>query len=407
MLKNRKTNRDESKKAARNGVMFEALEDRLMMAVTQATALTTINGPATGARAGISMSSVSNNSLVGAYMAANGTTANAGKVIMYSGTTSTILKTFAAPTATANGYFGASVAGTTDGFVIIGETGSNGNAGRVYFYNASSGSLVCTINNPTPASGDSFGCSVAQVGNNILVGAKGDDNNSLTDSGAAYLFNRSGTLLATYINPTKAASTYFGNAVTCAANNPIVAAFYNNTGATRSGQVYEFDATKTGTVTTAKFTFKATTSVADDHFGISVSGNGTNLLIGADGRDNGSVLNTGAAFLFNASTGAAIRTIANPANVANDNFGNSVALSSTKILVGAQGNDTYAANSGAAFLFDVGTGTLTHTFYNPKKGASDNFGSSVSFLGTNVVIGAQGADMVGTDSGAAYVFKPQ
>ena len=48
--------------------------------------------------------------------------------------------------------------------------------------------LAQTFNNPTPASSDFFGDSVAISGNNALIGASGDDTDG-DNAGSAYLFD--------------------------------------------------------------------------------------------------------------------------------------------------------------------------------------------------------------------------
>ncbi len=99
---------------------------------------------------------------------------------------------------------------------------------------------------------------------------------------------------------------------------------------------------------------------------------------------------------------------------ANDNFGNSVAISGNTVVVGAW-DAKVGANSaqGAAYVFvESGSGwaNMTQTAKLTASGgaASDNFGVSVSIDGNTVVVGASGAK-VGSNSaqGAAYVFvKP-
>ena len=57
-----------------------------------------------------------------------------------------------------------------------------------------SGTLLQTINNPTPAYGDNFGQSVAAIGNDrVIVGANGGEE--------VYLFGLDGALLTTFTNP--------------------------------------------------------------------------------------------------------------------------------------------------------------------------------------------------------------
>ena len=110
------------------------------------------------------------------------------------------------------------------------------------------GAPLQTYLNPTPAAGDNFGCSVAAVGNNALIGARYDDTGA-TDSGAAYLFDGStGVRLRTFLNPTPAASDYFGSSVAAVGNNVLIGAYGDDTGASNAGAAYLFDGS-TGTPT--------------------------------------------------------------------------------------------------------------------------------------------------------------
>ena len=79
-----------------------------------------------------------------------------------------------------------------------------------------------------------------------------------------------------------------------------------------------------------------------------------------------------------------LRTFQKPTPVANDNFGYSVAAVGSNVLVGASRDDTGASNAGAAYLFDSSTGALLRTFLNPTPAASDYFGCSVAAVGSNV-----------------------
>ncbi len=77
-----------------------------------------------------------------------------------------------------------------------------------------------TFNNPTPESGDIFGNSVSISGNNVLVGALNDDTGA-TD-GSAYLFDATtGGLLKTFNNPAPDSGNVdqFGFSVSISGNN--------------------------------------------------------------------------------------------------------------------------------------------------------------------------------------------
>jgi hypothetical protein len=150
--------------------------------------------------------------------------------------------------------------------------------------------------------------------------------------------------------------------------------------------------------------FAKPTPVASDYFGYSVAAVGQNVLIGAYGDDTGAS-DSGAAYLFDGMTGALLRTFANPSPAASDYFGYSVAAVGQNVLIGAFGDDTGATNAGAAYLFDGTTGALLRTFLNPNPAASDYFGRSVAGFGQNILIGAPNDDTSATDAGTVYLFN--
>jgi hypothetical protein len=101
------------------------------------------------------------------------------------------------------------------------------------------GTLLTTITNPTPAVDDSFGVSVASVGNDrLLIGAYSDDVGT-DDAGAAYLFSADGTLLMTITNPTPAASDFFGVSVASVGNDRLLIGA-SHAGGANSGAVHLF-----------------------------------------------------------------------------------------------------------------------------------------------------------------------
>ena len=108
-----------------------------------------------------------------------------------------------------------------------------------------------------------------------------------------------------------------------------------------------------------------------------------------------------------------IQTYNNPnaySTSANDYFGFSVATDGNYAVVGAYNEDDAGGiDSGKAYIFDATTGSLLHTLHNPNAygtSADDNFGISVAISGNRVVVGADGEDDAGgTNSGKAYVYQ--
>ena len=313
-----------------------------------------------------------------------------------------LLLTFQNPTPASGDWFGWSVAGVGNNVLvsaIYDDTGGT-NAGAAYLLNGSTGALLRTFQKPTPAAGDYFGWSVAAVESNVLVGACNDDTGA-TNAGAVYLFEGStGALLRTFQKAVPVANDLFGRSVAAVGNNVLVGAPNDDTGAGDTGAAYLFN----GSTGALLRTFQNPTPADSDYFGRSVADVGSNVLVGADGDDTGAS-NAGAAYLFNGSTGALLRTFQNPTPAVNDYFGTSVAAVGNNVLVGAPNDDTGAANAGAAYLFDGSTGALRWTFQNPTPAADDYFGESVAAVGRNVLVGARGDDTGKLNSGSAYLFQ--
>jgi hypothetical protein len=234
---------------------------------TNRTLLTTFTNPtpASGDRFGVAVAAVGvDQVLIGADRDDAGTN-DAGVAYLFH-VNGALLATFTNPTPGSNDAFGSAVTGAGSGEVLIGAPGDNsgGNAGgAAYLFNAS-GTLLKTLSNPTPASGDQFGIAVAAVdANHMLIGAASDDSDA-TDAGAAYLFSTDGTLQWTYRNPAPANGDRFGNAVTAVGSGQVlIGALQDDAGATDSGAAHLFalesfapglvaDTVKPGSVTTSR-----------------------------------------------------------------------------------------------------------------------------------------------------------
>ena len=100
-----------------------------------------------------------------------------------------------------------------------------------------------------------------------------------------------------------------------------------------------------------------------------------------------------------------MQTFENPTPATEDRFGISVAAIGGNVLIGANGDDTGATNTGAAYLFNGSTGELLGTILNPEPDAYDRFGYSVAFAGNDILVGAFGDGASGVSAGTAYLFQ--
>ena len=115
-----------------------------------------------------------------------------------------------------------------------------------------------------------------------------------------------------------------------------------------------------------------------------MAGVGGNILVGAH-QDDPAGDGSRPAYLFDGVTGALLLTIPNPAPVADDSFGSTVAGVGGNILVAAYADDPGGVtDAGSAYLFDGATGALLPDHSQPHPATSESFGSTVAGFGGNI-----------------------
>ncbi len=263
---------------------------------------------------------------------------------------------------------------------------------------ATSATQAATLTASDGATSDRFGSSVSPSGSNGLVGAYRDDDKG-SDSGSAYVFRSLNTATGIVTESAKliasdgAASDGFGYSVSLSGSIGLVGAI----SADFRGAAYVFRNlnTATGTVTeNAKLTAPDEGQFVES-FGCSVSLSGSIGLVGASLRH----LN-GAAYIFrnlDTTTGTVTQNAELIASdgAKHDGFGDSVSLSGSIGLVGAQYGDDKGSDSGSAYVFrnlNTATGSVTEDvkLIASDGAANDQFGNSVSLDGDNFLIGAYG-----------------
>lgn len=222
-------------------------------------------------------------------------------------------------------------------------------------------------------------------------------NNSGTGSGSSPVVF-SGTLLYTLDNPSAygtSAGDNFGTSVVASGDWVIVGAPHEDeAGASSSGAAYIFDAT-TGNLVHTLTNPNAYGTAYDDRFGTSVAISGDRAIVGASNEDEDSRGNAGKAYVFDVTTGALLHTLDNPnaySTSTGDEFGYQVDISGDLAVVGAfLEDDVSGGSSGKVYVFNVTTGALLYTLDNPTPygtGAGDQFGFSISLSGNYLVVGA-------------------
>jgi hypothetical protein len=306
----------------------------------------------------------------------------------------------------ADNYFGVHVALSGD-TLAVGASGENGvgaaqassGAAYVFVRSGATWQQQAYLKASNVDASDFFGTAVALSGDTLAVAATGEDSaaqgvggaqadNSLTGSGAVYVFRRSG-------------ATWQQEAYVKA----------SNTGAGDS--------------------FGASVALAGDVLAVGATGEGSAATgIDGDQADN-SLRGPGAAYVFRRiGLGWQQEAYVKASNTgADDFFGWSVALSGDTLVVGSlsefsaatgvngdQTDDTTVA-AGAVYVFRF-TGAWRQDIYikASNTGSFDRFGSSVALSGDTIVVGAYEEDSAATGiggdqaddtalgSGAVYIF---
>jgi hypothetical protein len=251
--------------------------------------------------------------------------------------------------------------------------------GTAYIYNATTGALIRTLNNPNPVgtiNNDSFGISVDIAGNYAVVGAHQEDGPNSSFKGRAYLFNVStGALIESQTNLNNVNDYYFGLSVATDGANFAV-------GQNVDGfRIYPI---------TDSWSYNIPAPQTNDRF-YTVDIQGSNLVVGVR-RLTVNFTDTYAVYHYSFSNGSStlVRTLNNPNpffTQQDDYFGNALSVFGNNVLVGAYGEETSGlGNVGKAYLFSLTTGNLVHTFNNPSPNDFDQFGKSVALNNRYAII---------------------
>lgn len=258
---------------------------------------------------------------------------------------------------------------------------------------------------------DQFGYSVAIDGRTVLVGAHNTDAENIQDSGAAYVYTLGDTgwqqqakLVA---EPAYAGDTLGGN-VALRNNMAMLGAIRRDDRGEDSGAVFFFE--RKNHSWSQKQILTAIDANAGDAFGQSIALSTKYLVIGAPHSD-APHKDSGSAYVFirdNNTWRFQTKLMAND-GAAGDLFGISVAINGNTILVGADLNDEQAENAGAVYVYVFdGKQWIHQAKLVAKDGANtDIFGVRMALYGDTALISARRDDIdgVGVDAGSAYLFE--
>jgi len=262
--------------------------------------------------------------------------------------------------------------------------------------------------------GDRFGGAVDTCGNDVIIGAEGEDGAG-TDRGAAYLFSRhtGGADSWGQMKKLTASDAGDGDAFGCATaldgDTAVVGAYREGEAGPLAGAAYIFSRHQGGPDNWGEVCKLTGSDIDDDdYFGRSVAVSGDIVVVGAPLRTV-TLMGDGAAYVFYRDQGGAdnwgqvaVLHAGDPDNWRA--FGSTVAVSGDLILIGAPGGE------GAAYIFHRNQGGADNWGQVKKLTAldgeaTDNFGGAAALAGACAVIGASTEDGDGTGRGAVYAFS--
>jgi hypothetical protein len=297
--------------------------------------------------------------------------------------------------------FGSAVDISRDGTTaIVGASGKSGNAGAVYVFvnNGSTWVQQGELTASDAASSDGFGESVAVSldGSSVVIGAPLKTVGGFANTGAAYVFTRSGTTWSQkaelFASPVGRGS-YFGSSVAIQSVGTTVAVgapYKSVSGHRRAGAAFVYKRTPTGWTQSGMLT--ASDASDGDRFGSKVIVKESLVLASAPFHTNANG-STGAVYVFDGAGGTYVQKTVLTASdgQAGDHFGLAMDLSLATLVVGTPDHVVGSHRVGAAYVFTHSdtTGIWTQRArLAPTAGTNaDNFGAAVAISSASIAVG--------------------
>ncbi len=263
---------------------------------------------------------------------------------------------------------------------------------------------------PAPGSIGRFGLAVAVDGDRIAVGAPFEWVNSISGAGAVHVFTRVGgvwTLEARLTAPSPTVAAHFGQALALEGDVLAIGAPRDDQpGFTDCGAAYVFRRINGAWSQEARLT--SSSPGAFDYLGASIALSGARVAAGAALDDVAGAVNRGSVVLFESTGGAwSESALFEPADgAAGDEYGTSVAIDGDTLVVGAPFHDALGTNVGAAYVYRDSSGVWTLEAKLSDIGATfvDNFGAALDLEGDRLAVGLPYNAVPGVTSGAVQFF---
>jgi hypothetical protein len=261
-------------------------------------------------------------------------------------------------------------------------------------------------------SSDNFGTSVAVSAATVVVGAPQAMVKGNYSQGAAYVLTKEDgkwRQAQKLIASDGAAGDSFGKSVALVGNTIFVTAITAAVNGNNSqGAVYVFARKNGSWVQTQKLTAKD--GAAFDEMGWSIAAAGDTMIVSSNNAAINGNARQGAAYVFTEANGRWTQTQKLAANdgAAGDDFSRAIAMEGTTALIGAIGATINGNSSqGAVYVFKQNQGVWSQTqkLVANDGTANSNFGQALAVSGSTALIGAPKGAVQGKQFlGLAYVF---
>lgn len=304
-----------------------------------------------------------------------------------------------------SGGFNVSVA--IDGDTILLGNPADGLTGAAYVYTRTAGMWVETqkLIPSSPGSGQEFGVTVSLSGDTMVIGAIGDSTLGYL-SGAAYVFVRTA---GGWIEQQKLIGSdtkefdEFGLSVAINGDTIVVGTPLVSDSITHSGAAYVFQ--RLGGAWFQQQKLVAPDPTTDERFASAIAVDADTVVVGAYGHPDAGFTYAGTAYVYVRLAGIWTMQQKLTASTPSDynQFGVAVAVQKDTVVVGSSG----FSFPGFVYLFERSAGVWTQRQILQASDATDfsDFGQSLALSTERLVVGATHDDEATTDAGAVYVYE--
>ncbi|MEM6671406.1 MAG: hypothetical protein AAF726_01100 [Planctomycetota bacterium] len=261
-----------------------------------------------------------------------------------------------------------------------------------------------SLMSPAPSVSGQFGYDIALSGAELFVSELSSVLQPGLSRSAVHVYAEGTSnweYLDSVFNPGVGLTNQFGFSIDADGDLLVVGAPNEFVQFRRVGAAYVFR--RVGGVWQLDAQLTASDGVDFDRFGDTVAVSGGRVLVGAPTKQSGTVL-AGAAYVYEFAGGGWVETarLAVDDGSGDDGFGVSLDLDGTTAVVGAVRNN----GRGATYVFDATGGSWTREArLQPHLLSTDaTFGRAVAVLGDQLVVGAYQDEAAGAVRGSAWVF---